>query len=174
MIVRRKHIRDLASQLLREAKTIRPPVPVEQIARGKDVIIRKGRVEPEVSGFLYRNAARGKAIIGVNATQHKNRQRFTIAHELGHLLLHAGDAVHVDAVKRRDHLSGKGTDIEEVESNLFAAELLMPIQFLKQDFDRFGILDPLDEEKVAKLAGVYEVSNQAMAVRLSNLGYLAT
>jgi Zn-dependent peptidase ImmA (M78 family) len=171
MMVRRKHIRDLASQLLSEAKTSRPPVPVEQIARNKGVIIRKGKVEAKVSGFLYRNAARGKAIIGVNNAQHPNRQRFTIAHELGHLLMHTGDAVHVDAVKHRDHRSGEGTDIEEVESNLFAAELLMPSQFLKQDLDRFGMLDPLDEEKVARLANLYKVSTQAMAVRLSHLGY---
>lgn len=171
MVVRRKHIRDLATELLQTSKTNRPPVPVEQIARSKGVTIRKAEVEQKVSGFLYRNAARGKAVIGVNSAQHPNRQRFTIAHELGHLLLHAGDDVHVDAVKLRDDESAKGTDLEEIESNLFAAELLMPIQFLKRDLDRFGMLHLLDEEKVARLAGVYKVSTQAMAVRLSHLGY---
>jgi Zn-dependent peptidase ImmA (M78 family) len=174
MIVRRKHIRDLAFKLLAEAKTSRPPVPIEQIAGSKGVTIRKGKVEPEVSGFLYRNAAGGSAVIGVNKAQHPNRQRFTIAHELGHLLLHAGDAVHVDSVKHRDLRSEKGTDIEEIESNLFAAELLMPVHFLQGDLQRFGTLDLLDEQRVENLAQRYLVSNQAMAVRLSSLGYLAT
>src|SRR5438105_1193429 len=119
MIVRRKLIREVTTRLLRESKVERPPVPVEQIARTRGAIIRRGRVEPKVSGFLYRNAPRGHAIIGVNSTQHLNRQRFTIAHELGHLLLHSGDIVHVDAIKLRDDVSQKGTEIEEVESNLF-------------------------------------------------------
>jgi Zn-dependent peptidase ImmA (M78 family) len=118
-----------------------------------------------------RDAGRGHAVIGVNIAQHLNRQRFTIAHELGHLLLHSGDAVHVDAIKHRDDVSKKGTEIEEVESNLFAAELLMPAQFLKQDLDRLRTITLLDEEKVAKLARVYGVSSQAMAVRLAHLGY---
>jgi Zn-dependent peptidase ImmA (M78 family) len=169
MIVRRKHIRELASELLADIKAKRPPVSVEDIARRKGVIIRRGNVEPKVSGFLYRNVARGQAIIGVNSSQHPNRQRFTIAHELGHLLLHTGDDVHVD--KHRDDESAKGTNFEEIESNLFAAELLMPAQFLKEDLDRFGALHLLDEEKVSRLAKLYKVSNQAMAVRLSHLGY---
>jgi len=171
MIVRRKFIRGVTSKLLRDSKIERPPVPVEQIARARGAVIRRGRVEPKVSGFLYRNTARGHAVIGVNSAQHLNRQRFTIAHELGHLLLHSGDAVHVDAVKHRDDVSEKGTDIEEVESNLFAAELLMPPQFLKQDLDRLRTITLLDEEKVAKLAHLYQVSSQAMAVRLAHLGY---
>jgi Zn-dependent peptidase ImmA (M78 family) len=170
-MVRRKLIRGTTTRLLRESKVERPPVPVEQIARARGATIRKGRVEPKVSGFLYRNAARGHAIIGVNSAQHLNRQRFTIAHELGHLLLHSGDAVHVDAIKHRDDVSEKGTDIEEVESNLFAAELLMPAQFLRQDLDRLRTLNLLDEENVAKLADLYRVSSQAMAVRLAHLGY---
>ncbi len=59
-----------------------------------------------------------------------------------------------------------------MEANLFAAELLMPVQFLQEDLKRLGELDLLHDEKVAKLARLYQVSNQAMAVRLSHLGYL--
>lgn len=169
MIVRRKHIRELASELLADMKTKGPPVPVEDIAKRKGVIINRGNVDAKVSGFLYRNVARGQAVIGVNGSQHPNRQRFTIAHELGHLLLHAGDDVHVD--KHRDDESAKGTNLEEIESNLFAAELLMPAQFLRHDIDRIGTVHLLDEEKVSRLAKLYKVSSQAMAVRLSHLGY---
>lgn len=175
MIVRRKQIRELAARLIAESTTSRPPVPVEAIAREKGIQISKRKVEDSVSGFLYRDASQGKAVIGVNQSHHRNRQRFTIAHELGHFLLHAGDvAVHVDdPVKHRDERSAKGTDVQEIESNLFAAELLMPIEMLREDLHRFGTLDLLDEQKVESLAWTYRVSNHAMAIRLSSLGYLA-
>lgn len=175
MIVRRKYIRELASKLLAESKTTSPPVPVESIARGNGITVSKRKVENNVSGFFYRNASQGKAVIGVNDSHPPNRQRFTIAHELGHFLLHAGDlAVHVDdPVKHRDERSAKGTDVQEVESNLFAAELLMPVEFLREDLHQFGALDLLDEQKVESLARKYRVSNHAMAIRLSSLGYVA-
>jgi Zn-dependent peptidase ImmA (M78 family) len=76
-------------------------------------------------------------------------------------------------VKRRDERSAKGVDLDEMEANLFAAELLMPIKFLQQDLKRVGELDLLHDEKVAQLARLYQVSNQAMAVRLGHLGYLS-
>lgn len=82
--------------------------------------------------------------------------------------------MHVDdSVKHRDERSAEGTDIQEVESNLFAAELLMPIKFLREDLHQFGTLNLLDEQKIESLALRYRVSNHAMAIRLSSLGYLA-
>jgi Zn-dependent peptidase ImmA (M78 family) len=173
--IRRKHIRELVSKLLRENDVLRPAVPVERIAKACGALVRKEGVDDDVSGFLYRNPQTKVAVIGANRLQHPNRQRFTIAHELGHLLLHSGDDVHVDkafSVKKRDERSTQGVDVEEMEANLFAAELLMPLTFLDQDLKRVGALDLLHDEKVAQLAQLYRVSNQAMAVRLSHLGYL--
>ncbi len=63
-------------------------------------------------------------------------------------------------------------DLEGMEANLFAAELLIPVHFAQEDLKRLGALDLLHDEKVAQLAKLYQVSNQAMAVRLSHLGYL--
>ena len=76
----------------------------------------------------------GTPIIGVNALHHPNRQRFTIAHECGHLILHKPQItkeVHVDKalaspMLMRDSVSAAGVDEMEIEANLFAAELLMP------------------------------------------------
>jgi Zn-dependent peptidase ImmA (M78 family) len=174
--IRRKHIRELVFKLLRENDVLRPPVPVERIAKACGALVRKEGVDDDVSGFLYRNPQSKLAVIGANRLQHPNRQRFTVAHELGHLLLHSGDDVHVDkgfSVKKRDERSAKGVDVEEMEANLFAAELLMPLNFLDHDLKQVGALDLQDEEKVSQLAQVYRVSNQAMAVRLTNLGYLS-
>jgi Zn-dependent peptidase ImmA (M78 family) len=75
-------------------------------------------------------------------------------------------------VKLRGEASSKGVDTEEIESNLFAAELLMPARFLQKDLEKIASLDLNDEDVVTKLANNYGVSTQAMMFRLANLGYI--
>ena len=101
-------------------------------------------------------------------------------HELGHFFLHDEQGqgeVHVDRtrqfqIKLRGPASSQGVDEEEVEANLFAAELLMPTTFLERDVaqDGFDLSD--DDEAVAKLAKRYGVSAQAMSIRLAYLGLI--
>lgn len=176
MTVRKKKIRSLVQQILGEAGVTKAPVPVEQIARDQGAELRIEGMEASdnsnISGFLYRE--RDKAIIGVNAAHHPNRRRFTVAHELGHLLLHGPadgirvDDVHVDrAFHLRSQLSSEGTDPAEREANFFAAELLMPEHFLTTEVQSF---DPADDAAAKDLAKRYGVSVQAMMIRLSNLG----
>jgi Zn-dependent peptidase ImmA (M78 family) len=175
MNVRRKHIRDLVLQLLDEAGLDHAPINVEEIAQRRNAIIHKQAVDDDFSGYLFRDTARLAAVIGLNSDHHPNRQRFTLAHELGHFLLHTGDEVHIDRqfiMKRRDGKSSEGTNVEEVEANLFAAELLMPEHFLFQDIEQFGGIDLLDEKTVGWLAQKYRVSQQAMTIRLTSLGFL--
>ncbi|USK87293.1 ImmA/IrrE family metallo-endopeptidase [Peribacillus asahii] len=53
--------------------------------------------------------------ISVNKNHSRQRQRFTIAHELGHFLLHKGTAIHVDRnfrVNFRNGASSQATDLE--------------------------------------------------------------
>lgn len=175
MIVRRKHIRSLVEGLLVRQGVHSAPVPVEKIAAAFGVEVQHEPAEDDLSGFLYRNRKRKTAIIGVNATHHPNRQHFTVAHELGHFLLHDFDDVHVDRqfkVWLRNEESSQGVDVEEKEANLFAAELLMPASFLKEDVKEIGVVDLDDERAVAKLARRYGVSTQAMTFRLAYLGYV--
>src|SRR5207245_482886 len=98
-----------------------------------------------------------------------NRQRFTIAHEIGHLLLHRGATFHVDEkspIGFRNDRSSMATDEKEIEANQFAAELLMPRNFLDRDLG--GLVEEIEaEEAVDRLARKYQVSVQAMTVRLS-------
>ncbi|MEJ0000941.1 MAG: ImmA/IrrE family metallo-endopeptidase [Verrucomicrobiota bacterium] len=176
MNIRRKHIQELADSLLSELRIVRPPVDVEKIARARNAIIHRGAVEKKVSGYLFREARGRTAVIGVNNSQHEHRQRFTIAHELGHFLLHSGEDLHLDqvfVVKNRDERSAEGEDLEEVEANLFAAELLMPEQFLRRDVEEMKEFDFFEEIEVKQLADLYKVSQQAMVIRLTHLGYLS-
>ena len=113
----------------------------------------------------------GRAVIGVESNQPETRQRFTIAHELGHFLLHEGDQVHVDRQFRLNYRSAKSStaeDVEEIEANAFAAAILMPERLLRVDAGRLQF-DIEDEEAVRELAIRYNVSTQAMAIRLLNM-----
>lgn len=174
-MVRRKHIRALVEQLLTEHRVRAAPVPVGEIANSLGVEVQHQAGDDELSGFLYRDRKRKLSIIGVNADHHPNRQNFTTAHELGHFLLHDFDDIHVDRqfkVWLRSEASSQGTDTEEKEANLFAAELLMPARFLGKDVEKIGAFDVEDEDVIQELAEKYGVSTQAMSFRLAYLGYL--
>lgn len=159
--------------LLAQHHVSTPPVPVKQIAKACKVRIFYQELEGDLSGFLYRE--NGQAVIGVNTHHAATRQLFTIAHELGHLLLHAGESVHVDHSFRlhlRNQASSEGTSDQEIEANLFAAELLMPESFLKQDVAQESALCWHGDEFLTSLARRYGVSLQALMIRLSRLGYI--
>lgn len=177
MTVRRRRIRLLVQELLTQAGIHTPPVPVDQIAEAQGLELRLNR-EPasKISGFLFLGGNR--PIIGINAEHHTNRQRFTIAHELGHYLLHSFSPqdLYVDhsfQVLLRDERSSEGTDTTEREANLFAAELLMPAGLLSTDLQDRTQIDIVDEAFLQELAQRYQVSQQAMMFRLANLGYMA-
>ncbi|MES1197319.1 MAG: ImmA/IrrE family metallo-endopeptidase [Pseudomonadota bacterium] len=156
-------------RLLALARVKRAPVPVEKVAElvGADVVYNN--FNNEVSGVLIRK--NGKPLIGVASEQSKERQRFTIAHELGHFLLHEGEEVHVDKVFKvnfRSPMSSAAVDVEEIEANAFAASLLMPVTFLRSDLK--GVLFDIENDaQVELLAKKYGVSTQAMGYRLMNV-----
>lgn len=91
-------------------------------------------LDNELSGLIY--IKKNTPIIGINSLHHPNRQRFTIAHECGHLLLHkalVSGGIHVGKrfpMLMRDSVSVTGVSEIEIEANLFAAETLMPQTFL--------------------------------------------
>lgn len=164
-----------ALDLLKEARVKKPPVPVEELA---SLVRAKIRFEPfagQLYGMVHRNS-NGTAVIGVNSIDAPNRQRFTIAHEIGHLLLHK-ESLHVDEkslIGLRNEQSSKATDAKEIEANQFAAELLMPFGFLDKDLQRLSNDNDIEaEDAVAQLAQKYQVSVQAMTIRLTALRVLA-
>jgi Zn-dependent peptidase ImmA (M78 family) len=169
---RRRLIRDQAQALLARFAVSRPPIPITTIAEGLGIDIVKQRYpDSSYSGFYLRKGA--KRVIGVNANHSEARQRFTIAHELGHVLLLAHDDLHVDGTFRlRDATSSQGTDRHEVEANFFAAELLMPETMLHDAVRRRGGIDPDDERQIKELAKLFGVSTHALLIRLSTLGYV--
>jgi Zn-dependent peptidase ImmA (M78 family) len=165
-----------ARAILRDAEVIAPPVPVARIATDLGIELSYRPLQGDISGILRREA--GRVVVGVNSLDSPSRQRFTIAHELGHFRLHEGYEVIVDKLVRVNLRVTPGgplaTPEEERDANYFAAELLMPERLLKA---RAKVLvgqqtimsgDWLVEE----LAGEFDVSRQAMLYRLVNLGLL--
>lgn len=96
--------------------------------------------------------------IYIKGKAHLNRQRFTCAHELGHLILHDLTVAWRDKFEK-----GKKPRVEK-EADAFAAELLMPA-WMMQAYVPFT-----SYEDLPKLFGV---SKQSMSIRLSNLGLYA-
>lgn len=179
MRVRRRQIEETIEQLLTENRVSKPPVPVPRIARrlGLKLQLQPFEEKGEMSGILVRE---GKdVILGVNASHHLNRRRFTIAHEIGHYLLHEGNRVFVDRsnykVSFRDTESSSGMNIEEIEANMFASLLLIPERFLVSDLEGkdIDIADETADQEVKALARKYKVSPQAMAFRLLNRSGIA-
>jgi Zn-dependent peptidase ImmA (M78 family) len=165
----------LARKTLQGYPSIKGAVPVEKIAKDHGIEIKHLDLSSDVSGAMKREGKSGKPIIIVNGTHSDVRQRFTIAHELGHFLLHAMSPQYIDKQKVyfRDNDSSTGEDIIEVQANQFAAELLMPINSLKKDFFENSKLIEGDDPKklIEKLAEKYKVSEQAMSIRISKFMY---
>ena len=108
----------------------------------------------------------GFRLILLGRTPHWTRQRFTLAHELGHLL--ADDAHQLLA---ESHLSpGRQKDAAEVRANVFAANFLMPRGEIGAAVPERG---PSDEE-FRLLVVRFMVSPSALAARLGQLGLLRT
>lgn len=171
----RKRIRDLVKSILEDYKINTAPVDIEKICTELGISIKRGSFEDDLSGFAFNR--RGTQVIGVNAEDGPLRQRFTIAHELGHLKLDPRDSINYDlhfAMHLRDTTSSLGTKLKEVEANFFAAEILMPAAFLRKDIARLAKsgIDFEDDNIVSKLAKEYQVSQHAMSVRLASLHYV--
>lgn len=145
------------------------PVDLEAIAEQLGAEVRVMPLSADISGILYRQDDR--KVIVVNDAHSAVRRRFTIAHELGHLVLHRGVPVHVDdsfRVNLRSPRSSTADDVEEIEANAFAANLLMPASWLASEL-KDDTVDLNDEGEVRALAERYQVSFQAMMFRLAAL-----
>lgn len=165
-----------AYQLLDRLNISTIPIPVEDIAKMLDIVIIREEFDDHLSGMLYRDNFH--TIIGVNSNHLEPRQRFTIAHEIGHFIMHEGEQVHIDEnfrVHFRDITSSLATNMNEIEANAFAAALLMPENHVREAFAQ--IADGIessndDDQQIQLLAKQFNVSKQALLIRLGKLGLL--
>jgi Zn-dependent peptidase ImmA (M78 family) len=138
---------------------VAPPVPVIEIAEqsGVDVVFANfGEHTSTVAGFC--DFAESKLF--VNRDDATERQTFTIAHELGHWLLHRdkflADPENYSVLPR---FSEPVKNPVEQEANHFAANLLVPKRFLV----------PVITVPTARLAAIFGVSRLMMDFRVNNV-----
>jgi Zn-dependent peptidase ImmA (M78 family) len=160
--------------LLKRHEITGPPVPVERMALDEGIQVVRSAAEWSESGFLLRDGP--NTIMGINSRNAPKRQRFTIAHELGHWKLHDQRLIVDQSVMlfKRDEISSQATDDQEIDANRYAAELLMPRDWIYKVASRLKATAASREDFVTTLAREFEVSIEAMGYRLLNLGVLSS
>ena len=147
-----------------QSHTCKKPVPLGAIARDLGISVKVSALERGRSGLIeYKN---DEYTIKINRHETRERQRYTLAHELAHFLLHR-DIIEssggiVDNVLYR---SGQPEQIE-FEANRLAADLIMPNSRIISDLSAVGV--PVTDEVIERLAEEWQVSKAAMEIRLSS------
>lgn len=123
------------------------------------LLVAATALPPGLDGLAW--APSGMRLILLARSTVWSRQRFTLAHELAHIL--AGDAE--DPVA--EHVAPRlAQSRAEIRANAFAAEMLMPAEELRARVAQSGAQSP---EDVLDLAWEFLVSPSAMATRLKTL-----
>ena len=149
--------RRIARLLLQESGQS-PPVDVADLLRAKAIVehdwlpgtwdaimIRVPKAKPR--GIMRRDAS-------------PNRERFTMAHEIGHYVLHR-DLIREDVVDDAMYRSALSDEYER-QADRFAGQVLLPAQTVRETYKRTKAL--------SILAQLFDVSDAALRIRLSELG----
>ena len=117
---------------------------------------------PTVSAKIERRDS-GRCIIQVAKDDSGNRQRFSIAHEVSHLVLHE-DGEFIEYRKRLTDYDDPNLLYKEVQANMLASALLMPKVLVTRAWQATHDIDDIAE--------IFSVSRSAVYFRLENLGLL--
>jgi Zn-dependent peptidase ImmA (M78 family) len=168
-----KTITPKTSALLKSLGEVSLPIKIEEIARLKGLKVMPYPLGDDISGLL--SIENGNGTIGYNENESKVRRRFTIAHELGHYILHKDKSdLFVDKqfiYRSKDSGNTVVNQKMEHEANLFASVILMPPDLLRKEVEKVQI-DLGSGQAINELAKIFEVSPTAMSVRLSQAGYI--
>jgi Zn-dependent peptidase ImmA (M78 family) len=162
-------ISQIAYDLLQGNKSL--PIPIETIVANHGIKLLSYDLGEGISGVLI--IEQGEATIGYNKNEHRVRNRFTIAHEFGHYMLHKEKDLFVDKdfkVMFRANPSNDINEKHEKEANEFAASILMPEDLLRREIDLLD-LDYTDENAVKILAKKFDVSPISMSIRISKINF---
>jgi Zn-dependent peptidase ImmA (M78 family) len=168
--MRRDEIEKRASQILRDHGLLEIPVDPLKVAKALEIKVMNAVFsDDEKSGAIVKR--QGAFSIFVNANEPASRKRFTIAHEIGHKLLHMEQAPDSEFIDNQDNFRSTEAPFDEGwtaerrrewEANTFAAALLMNQDVVREAWKTTP--DPV------YLAWKFQVSPMAMTVRLNQLG----
>ena len=158
----KEHLFLSPQRILSDSKKQGYPLDIEKIIKDHKIEICKEDMDYDISGYIEKRET--KWVIGVNKYHSLQRQRFTLAHEFAHYVLHRHRAI----TQRHEDLSLFRTnevDPIETEANDFAGELLIPKDQFKE-YLRKGI------NKIGDLSNKFNVSVSAIRYKAYKLGYL--
>jgi Zn-dependent peptidase ImmA (M78 family) len=137
-------------------------IPVEEIIESNpDLDLRY--VDLGINDAYIKKIPDSRFEIGVNSKHHKNRQRFSMAHEYGHYLLHRDEIHEMPVGEQILHRNGDRNRVER-QANSFAAELLMPEDLVRKAFRA-------SKGSLKKMADFLGVSKESLRYRLETIGY---
>ncbi|MBC8152254.1 MAG: ImmA/IrrE family metallo-endopeptidase [Bacteroidetes bacterium] len=141
-----------------------PPFKIRDLLESYATVIFKHIPIDGVDGVALNIKVPGKTpVVIVNESISDTRQRFTMAHELGHLIIPWHTGIKID--KDENHIGSEDSYfILEAEANRFAAELLMPSYFIRQIANQSSDLAHAHKKICQKL----KVSHQAAAIQIGN------
>lgn len=151
-----------------------PPIDIDGLIKFLDIQIENKPDFKKMKILGSISIKNGNPVIWVNkiANPIEERRRFTMAHELGHFMLHIAPLSSWDNKTFEDDEIGFNRDdkwdYKEMEANNFAAQLLMP----KEAFSTLLFDGEKPEERVDRLSKEFHVSKIAMKYRLESLGWL--
>lgn len=141
------------------------PVKLGSLASDLGVSVKISNMKPGVSGQIRKEG--DSYVIRVNRYEARERQRFTIAHELSHFLLHKPEIdKSPDGITDNVLYRSGAPEVIEFEANRLAAEIAMPKHLIDDRMRDFGGL--VSDEVIESLAAEFEVSKAAMEIRLSS------
>ncbi|MGB9767894.1 ImmA/IrrE family metallo-endopeptidase [Dictyoglomus turgidum] len=144
---------ELIKELLSLFYINKPPIKPEIIAYGLGVELYFYELPLQISGILYNR--KNSPTMLINKNDNLLRQRFTIAHEIGHFLLHySNNKIYFDYPIENSKI--------EREANTFAASLLLP------DF----LLGRYLNLSLEKISSIFYVSRKVTEIRLKDFKIL--
>lgn len=159
---RYSYARQVARKVLKDCRITELPVDLEHILDKQGFEYLEVDTFPKKVDALFIETD-GAYYFAINSCHHLHRKRFSVAHELGHILLrhnlsYYGNDISIDnPPTSQTHTSAEGAF--EKEANAFAGELLIPLDMLKKEFS----LTP----EIDILAKKFLVSQDAMGVAIS-------
>jgi len=154
-IERQQEIDESVNQVLLQTNKSYPEDNLLDIVKSLDIAVRVTDFDEfsnDISGVIHYGDKENKPIIYLNEDTPPERQTFTLAHELGHFLLHEHDKSKLRIDKFNYQAKTKEAK-EETEANYFAASLLMP-----KDKFREVLNWTYESKEVAKYFGVSEAA----------------
>ena len=153
---------DAATKEIVDAHLTGYPVKLGSLAKALGIRVLRATLPRGISGEIRQED--GDFVIRVNRHEAKHRQRFTLAHEIAHFLLHRHQIIEDGGWSENVLLrSGQPAQVE-FEANRLASDLILPSNLVENAVKEYS--GPLVDEVIEDLARKFGVSITAMEIKL--------